>query len=112
MKIYKLFKKYRGVKPENDIDYKSAKVLIQSNSQCILLDVRSEQEYKEGHLDGSINIPVYDINEEIEKVIPNRNNPIIVYCQSGSRSRKAVNILSKKGYEELYNIEGGLDNIE
>ncbi len=112
MNIYKLFKKYRDCKPENDIDYKNARILLESNNQCILLDVRSEQEYKEGHLNGSINIPVYDINEEIEKVIPNRNNPIIVYCQSGSRSRKAINILSKKGYGELYNIEGGLDNIE
>lgn len=112
MKIYKLFKKYRGCKQENDIDYKNAKILLQTKPQCILLDVRSEQEYKEGHLEGSINIPVYDINEEIEKVIPNKNNAIIVYCQSGSRSKKAINILSKKGYEELYNVEGGLDNLE
>ena len=112
MKIYKLFKKYRDCKSGNNIDYKNAKVLLEGNNQCILLDVRSEQEYKEGHLEGSINIPVYDINEEIQKVIPNRNNPIIVYCQSGSRSRKAISILSKKGYEELYNIEGGLDSLE
>lgn len=112
MKIYKLLKKYRGYKTENDIDYKNAKTILENNNKCILLDVRSEQEYKEGHLEGSINIPLYDINEEIEKIIPNRNNPIIVYCQSGSRSKKAINTLFKKGYEELYNIEGGLDNLE
>ncbi len=112
MKIYKLFKKYRGCKTENNIDYKNAKQILEGNNECILLDVRSEQEYKEEHLDGSINIPLYDINQEIEMVIPNKNSPIIVYCQSGTRSKKAISILKKKGYEELYNIEGGLDNIE
>lgn len=112
MKIYKLLKKYRGCKTENNIDYKSAKQILESNNECILLDVRSEQEYKEEHLAGSINIPLYDISQEIERMIPNINSPIIVYCQSGTRSKKAISILKKKGYEELYNIEGGLDNIE
>lgn len=111
MKIYKFFKKYRGCKTENNIDYKNAKQILASNNECILLDVRSEQEYKEEHLQGSINIPLYDINEEIERIIPNKNNPIITYCQSGARSKKAVSILQKKGYKELYNIEGGLDNL-
>ena len=105
IKIYEtiksIFKKYRGEK-ENDIDYQNAISIIKNDSNSILLDVRSPQEYKEGHLENSINIPLYDLDKE---------QTIIVYCQSGNRSRKAIEILKKKGYKNLYNIAGGLDSI-
>lgn len=114
MKLYKIikdiFNRYRNYN-ENEIDYQNAKIILKNDKECILLDVRSPQEYKENHLDGSINIPVYDISKKIEEIVPNKEKQIIVYCQSGNRSRKAIEILNKKGYTKLYNIAGGLDNI-
>lgn len=114
IKIYNtkkgIFKRNRE-RNADDIDYESAKDILKNNKECILLDVRSPQEYKEYHLEGSINIPVYDITKYIKNIIPNNNTQIIVYCQSGSRSKEAVNLLEKRGYKNLYNIEGGLDNI-
>lgn len=95
----------------NDIDYDTAKLLLKNDENIILLDVRSPQEYREGHLEGSINIPLYDISKDINNVVQNTQTPIIVYCQSGSRSKKAMEILNKKQYKNLYNIDGGLDNI-
>lgn len=99
MKIYKYFKnifnKYREYN-ENEIDYENAKIILKNNPKAILLDVRSPQEYKEGHLEGSINIPLYDISKNIENEIKNKECTIIIYCQSGNRSRKAIEILSKK----------------
>ena len=99
---------YRG---GNQISYIQAKEMMNVNTGEILLDVRSPQEYKEYHLEKAINIPVYDLEENIEKLFENKNTVIILYCQSGGRSRKAYNILNKMGYNNLYEIQGGLDNI-
>lgn len=86
-------------------------MILKNDENCILLDVRSPQEYKEGHLEGSINIPLYNLANDIDVTVKNKNFPIIVYCQTGNRSKNAVKILSKKGYKELYNIAGGIDNM-
>lgn len=113
-KIYqsfeKIFRKYRG-KKENSIDYESAKMILKNDRQAILVDVRSPQEYKEGHLEGSINIPLYDLERNCQLLQDKKQNTIIIYCQSGSRSRKATQLLQEQSYSNLYQLEGGLDNI-
>lgn len=81
------------------------------NVGAIVLDVRSSQEYKEYHLEGSVNIPLYELCCKIENTIRDKNKEIVVYCQSGGRSKKAVSILNKKGYCNIYELCGGLDNI-
>lgn len=115
MKIYqtigKFFRRYRNYN-ENNIDYEEAKIILKNNKYAILLDVRSPQEYKEGHLEGSINIPLYDLERNMEKQLTDKEETIIVYCQSGNRSKKAIDILYKKNYKNLYNIEGGMDNLD
>lgn len=114
IKIYEtlknVFTKSRNSKL-NDIDYESAKMLLKNDKNATLIDVRNPQEYKEKHLDGSINIPIYNIEEKCKEIIPYKDNIVILYCQSGGRSRKAIKILEKHGYNKLYNIEGGLDSI-
>ncbi len=95
----------------NSITYMEAKDLIKQNSNAVLLDVRSKQEYDEYHLDGAICIPTYEIQNKIENIIENKDQLIILYCQSGVRSLKAMKILEKMGYTNLYQILGGIDNI-
>ncbi len=113
-KIYKAIKEIlrrdRNCKA-NEIDYENAKVILKNDKEAILLDVRSPQEYKEEHLEGSINIPIYDLTKMSKNIIQNKKSTIIVYCQSGNRSKKAIEELTKEGYESLYDIKGGLDNI-
>ena len=75
-----------------------------------MLDVRSSQEYIEGHIRGSINIPVYDIEKQAKNKL-NKDSIIIVYCSAGIRSKRAIQILEKLGYENLYNVEGGIENL-
>ena len=82
--------------------------IMRNNKNVILIDVRSEQEYREGHLNGAINIPVYEMQYRAEKEIKNKNTIIIAYCTAGLRSRKAINILRKLGYKNLYNVEDGI----
>lgn len=76
---------------------------------AIIIDVRSNQEYREHHINGAICIPSFEISQRIEREIPDKNALIVLYCQSGIRSRKALNILLKKGYTNVYHIRNGLD---
>ncbi len=72
---------------------------------AVLLDVRSVDEYRSGHIPGSINISV----EMIEKVsgrIPKKDTPLFVHCLSGGRSSQAVSILKQMGYTNVKNIGG------
>lgn len=68
---------------------------------AILLDVRTKQEYARGHNTKSINIPLDELGNELEKL--QKEVPVITVCQSGIRSRMAVSILKKNGFTEVYN---------
>ena len=114
MKINNMIRKMINIKffrGGNLITYIEAKELLKENTNTVLLDVRSNQEYNEYHLDGAINIPLYELRMNVNNIILNKNNIIIVYCQTGGRSKKAVNILKKLGYTNIYEINGGIDNI-
>ena len=78
---------------------------------AILIDVRSNQEYREGHLQGAINIPDFEMANRIQREIPKKNQSIILYCQYGGRSKSASLIMKKLGYTNVYNLYGGLDMI-
>ena len=99
---------FRG---SNLITYVEAKELLKENPQAVLLDVRSPQEYNEYHLTGAICIPTYELQTKISNIIEDKTQMIIVYCQSGGRSKKAVNILKKMGYSNLYELDGGIEEI-
>lgn len=73
-----------------------------------IIDVRSKQEYDEGHIDGAILIPEYEIKERIEEIVKNKEEKILVYCSSGTRSKIAQEKLIKKGYKNVYNLKDGV----
>ena len=75
-----------------------------------IIDVRSSQEYNEGHIAGAINIPYYEINRNIDKIINDKNKEIVLYCESGSRSKQAYKKLIKLNYKNVYNLIGGIEN--
>ena len=78
---------------------------------AILIDVRSNQEYREGHLQGAINIPDYEIEKKVEREVPKKNQLIVIYCQYGGRSRSSMLIMKKMGYTNIYNLYGGLNML-
>lgn len=100
---------YRNIE-NNEISYKKM-IEMMKNSNIYLIDVRSSQEFDEGHLNGAINIPIYNIEKDIEKIIKNKKEIIIIYCSSGYRSKKAKEILEKLGFENVYNLKDGLNKI-
>ena len=94
---------------EDDIKYEELKKLV--NNGAILVDVRNPLEYKEGHIDGAISIPEYELSKKTKEILQDKTQTIIVYCTSGHRSRKAYDILKKQGYQNVYNLYGGLQEI-
>ncbi len=72
---------------------------------AVLLDVRTVEEYREGHVKGSINIPLDSLNKVGGKV-PTKDTPIFTYCHSGARSMQAVSYLKRLGYDNVKNIGG------
>ena len=104
----KLIEKYfkRGSEHENDEKYNiSLEELKRLKADgAIIIDVRSPQEYNEGHISGSISIPEYEMKKNAENLLENKEENIIVYCSSGTRSREAQKILQKLGYTNVYNL--------
>ena len=90
------------------ISVKESVVLI-NRQPTILVDVRNANEFTLGRIDNSLNIPLDQLAENIDKLKKNRNKTILVYCQKGFRSSQAVKILNKLGINSAISIEGGLD---
>lgn len=80
------------------------------NKGAVIVDVRSSQEYNEGHLSGAINIPYYEIKKKVNSVIKDKTQEIVVYCQEGVRSKQAYKILKRFQYEKVYSLYHGLEN--
>jgi len=91
------------------ISAKEAKEMMDSTENYILLDVRTESEYKDKRIDGAVLIPDYEIKDRAESELPDKNAVIFVYCRSGSRSRGASNALVDMGYTNVYDIGGIID---
>lgn len=78
--------------------------------QYYVIDVRTQEEYDEAHIEGVAHIPVDTIEERLEE-IP-RDKPIVLYCRSGGRSGRAAEILVENGFNQVYNMGGLPDWIE
>ena len=73
--------------------------------KAVLLDVRTPQEYREGHIPGSKNVPLQTL-DKVTSIAENKDTALYVYCHSGARSRQAVSYLQYMGYTNVNNIGG------
>ncbi len=92
-----------------DITIQEAKSMIDSNEDVLILDVRTEAEFAQGHLAGAINIPHFNIEERYKELNVDKNKSIITICTMGGRSRLAAESLSKLGFTNVHNMVGGLN---
>ena len=79
------------------------------NNNIVVLDVRSVQEYDEGHINGAINISHEIIEANLNQLTQYKNNKVIVYCRSGRRAALAEHILSENGFEDLHHLTGDMN---
>lgn len=75
-----------------------------------VIDVRSPQEFKEGHINGAIVIPEYEMYRTINRVVANKDSKIIVYCDTGIRSLNTLKRLQRMGYTKVFNLYKGMEN--
>jgi rhodanese-related sulfurtransferase len=96
--------KFFGYLGRMGIKQVSAKELEQKKGM-VLLDVRTDKEYAQGHIPGSVHVPLSDIGDRIKKL--KKDKEMVVYCQNGNRSIWAIKRLMGMGYKNLYNLKGG-----
>jgi len=83
--------------------------IMNEHKNYVIVDVRTPDEYKEGHIPNAINIPNETINETVYNKLKDKNQLILIYCRSGSRSRQAAYKMQKLGYTNLVDF-GGIIN--
>lgn len=77
-----------------------------SGSPLMIVDVRTPQEYRSGHIRGALLLPVNMLEEHLSEVP--RNRAVYVYCQAGARSARAASLLVRHGYTRINNLQGGI----
>jgi rhodanese-related sulfurtransferase len=82
--------------------------LLINHENAIVLDVREDNEYAQGHILNSVHIPLNMLSEKIGRLEKYRNRPIIASCMSGNRSGRACSVLKKNGFEKVHNLKGGI----
>ena len=83
------------------ISQKEAKEIMDTQTDYIIIDARTEEEFAEGHIKGAILIPEYEIAQKAPSLIPQKDALILVYCRSGRRSKIASEELVKLGYTNV-----------
>jgi rhodanese-related sulfurtransferase len=103
--IESAFKKFSSISP--------LLAVTQMNSDdTVIVDVREEHEFNKGHIENAINIPFGKFDENVAKLEAYKKSPLIVVCQTGTRSAPACKKLCKMGYEKVFNMTGGMQSWE
>lgn len=101
-----LVEEYRPQVKEVDINYVKTKLDTQKN--LVLIDVREDHEWQQGHIPTAIHLARGIIERDIETVIPEKDAQIVLYCGGGYRSILSAYSLQKMGYSNIYSMEGGI----
>jgi rhodanese-related sulfurtransferase len=104
---------YTQINPPNknigygDVTVEETRTLIESKPNLIILDVRTQGEYEDGHLEGALLIPIVELEGRLNEL--SKDKEILVYCRTGNRSSNAVNILEKNGFTKIYHMNNGIN---
>jgi phage shock protein E len=93
-------------KKGSSLTMKEAQAELARDKSIVLIDVRNVDEYKQGHIKGSINLPLHLVPVSMAQKVPDKKARIFVYCLSGARSGQASSWMAQNGYENVTNIGG------
>lgn len=79
-----------------------------NRDDAVVLDVREESEYQDGHIINAVHIPLSQLNDKTRELQKYKDKPIIAVCRSGHRSGQACSTLQKAGFDNVYNLSGGI----
>ncbi|MDT0690933.1 rhodanese-like domain-containing protein [Salegentibacter sp. F188] len=83
-----------------------------AEDELTLIDVRTPEEFAEGHIEGAQNINFLNVNFKVQMQQLDKEKPVYIYCRSGNRSAKAAEKLQEMGFQKIYDIEGDILNWE
>ena len=98
-----------GANSYEQITPQAAKTIMDTESDYVIIDARTDEEFAEGHIENAILIPEYEIADRAEKELPQKDALILVYCRSGRRSKIASEELVKLGYTNVKEFGGIID---
>jgi len=99
------FNKYENVSP-------LIAVTKMNSTETIVIDVRDTHEFLKSHIEDALNIPLGKIEEQLSSLDKHKKDPIIIVCQTGARSVSACKILTKAGFDQVFNMLGGMQSWE
>lgn len=97
----------RGQSDKSQLSPVDATLLI-NREDALVLDIRNQGEYAQGHIPNSRHIPVGDLERRLGELDKLKSRPVIVCCASGVRAKPAIETLRKGGFDKVYNIRGGV----
>ena len=86
----------------------AAAVQLMNRERAVVIDVCESAEFAAGHVTGSKNVPLSTLEQKLPSVVKNKALPLILVCQTGARSGRAVAVAKKLGYEQAQSLSGGL----
>ena len=96
----------------NSLSPQEAKKLIKDNTFGIILDVRTENEWNNGHHPNATHIPLDKVEKKFNKLFPDKSIKVLIYCRSGNRAGYAAKILNSQEYSNVYIVsDGGYSDI-
>ena len=93
-----------------NVSAEEAYKLINDNKEIVILDVRTKEEYDNGHIQGAKLIPAQVLQIKLSELDEYKDKPVLVYCASGGRSPRAVNALAKGGFTNIYHMSKGISS--
>lgn len=88
------------------ITAQEAKSRIDKNPSVVIVDVRTKEEYQENHIDKAVLLPLQQLTQQANTILPDKNAEILIYCRSGNRSHQAAEKLIEMGYTAVYDFGG------
>lgn len=92
---------FKEVKP-NDA------VRLINQEDALVLDVREDKEFHDGHILNAVNIPLGLLESRLDEIEVHKDTPVIVYCRTGQRAAKAAALLQRQGFSSIYKLNGGM----
>jgi rhodanese-related sulfurtransferase len=93
-----------------NVNAEEAYKLINENSEVLILDVRTKEEYDNGHIPGAKLVPVQVLPMKLTELNVYKDKPVLVYCASGGRSPRAVDTLANNDFKDIYHLTRGLSS--
>jgi rhodanese-related sulfurtransferase len=81
---------------------------LMNHQDAVVLDVREDKEYEQGHILGSKHLPLSQLEDALKTLKADKDKPVIVVCNSGARSKSVCSALSKQEYQSVHNLTGGI----